>query len=198
MTLAAAFRFRRAGLVLPGRHVPLFAITVVTSAVGAFVTARLPERVVETVIGASMTAMFIVFLARPRFGDAPGPDRPSRRALGLVLAAALGVYGGLFSGGYTTLLTFVCVGCFAMPLMAAVGLTKLVNFASSSAAALVFARAGMVDFRLGLPMAAAMAAGGSLGAQTAIQRGHGFVRAIFLAVVGALALKVLVIDLWLG
>jgi hypothetical protein len=105
------------------------------------------------------------------------------------------VYGGLFSGGYTTLLTFVCVGVLGASLLEAVGLTKVVNFASSAIASVEFARLGLIDWRVGGAMAVAMAVGAWLGAAAALRYGHGWVRGVFLIGVAALACKLLIFDI---
>jgi uncharacterized membrane protein YfcA len=194
MTLAATLRFARAGLVELRGTGALFAVTCLTSAVGARLTIALSEAATRWVVGVSMSLMLGYLLLRPSFGERPGQTNPRRRMIGLGLAALLGVYGGLFSGGYTTLLTVVCVALFAMPLMAAVGLTKVVNLASSATATGLFALAGLVELRVAVPLAAAMAAGGLAGAELAITRGYRYVRAVFLIVVAALTVKLLVVD----
>jgi uncharacterized protein len=190
MTLAATVRFARERYETRGVTVPLAIITGVTSAAGAALTVALPERAVKTMIAVSLGVMILFLAARPNFGAAPAEVTPARRAVGWALATVLGVYGGLYSGGYTTLLTFVCVALFGVPLLGAVGLTKLVNFVSCVAATIVFFRAGAVELRTGLAMGAAMAAGGYIGAALAIKRGHGFVRVMFLVTVALLTIKV--------
>lgn len=198
MTLAATVRFQRAKLVASKLALPLCAIALVTSAFGAHLTVTLDERTVKTIVAVSMIAMLLFMIARPRFGEAATDPSRLRQGIGWAAAVGLGVYGGLFSGGYTTLLTFTCVVAFGLPLLASVGLTKLVNLVSSGAATAVFLYSGVVDFRVGLPIAAAMMVGGFLGAHLAIRRGDRFVRVIFFLMIGALAIKLLVFDLLLG
>jgi uncharacterized protein len=195
MSLAATVRFSREKLDSRGLTLPMCAIALVTSAVGAQLTVSLPERAVKATIAISMVAMLVFMAARPRFGHAPVEVSSKRRALGYAAAMVLGVYGGLFSGGYTTLLTFVCVMAFGVPLLAAVGLTKPVNFVSCVAATAVFIVGGVVDFVAAVPLALAMIAGGYFGAHLAVKRGDTFVRAVFLVMVAGLALKLLVVDL---
>jgi uncharacterized membrane protein YfcA len=70
-----------------------------------------------------------------------------------------------------------------------------VNFASNLAALLLFASRDLVLWRLALPMAAAQAAGGAIGAHLAVRGGDVLVRRVVLAVVLALVAK-LARDLW--
>jgi uncharacterized protein len=195
LALSGGVRFARSKSVRVRWDViaPLAAVTLVTSWWGAHVVAALPERTVRAVVAGSLAAMLAVMVARPRFGDGPAAEVSRLRfAAGVLVGAALGVYGGLFSGGYTTLLTFTCVGLMGASLVEAVGLTKAVNFVSSAIASLEFARVGLIDYRVALPMAAFATAGAWLGAHVAATRGHRFIRAVFLAGVAALGLKLLV------
>ena len=66
---------------------------------------------------------------------------------------------------------------------------KVVNLGTNAAAIVVFAFSGSVLWLLGLLMGVCNAAGAFVGARMAVRRGSGFVRVVFLAVVGVLILK---------
>ena len=57
------------------------------------------------------------------------------------------------------------------------------------AALIVFAAGGHILWALGLTMGVANLAGGVIGARTAVRKGSGFVRVVFLVVVATLLLK---------
>jgi uncharacterized membrane protein YfcA len=195
LALSGAVRFARNQRVRWDVTWPLVAITLVTSYIGARLLASLSERGVQIAVAASLGTMVVVMLANPRFGEA-GARVVSRRraALGYLVAAVLGVYGGFYSGGYTTLLTFAVVGLLGTSLVEAVGLTKVVNFASSAIACVAFARAGLIDLRVAAPMSVAMIVGAWAGASLATRFGHRYVRALFLGSLLLLGVK-LVLDL---
>ena len=195
MTISATARFARAGMLKNRLLIPLGAITFATSALGAFIAVKLPESVVKLVVGVSMAAL-VIFIAVQRGANPPPPTR-ARRVAGLVGTTLLGVYGGFFSGGYTTLMTVLCVVCFSLTMMESVAITKPVNLISCLAASLVFFAGGLIDLRIGLPLAAANLVGGWVGAHFALKAGDRFVRALFLLTVAALAAKLLVWDLLL-
>jgi hypothetical protein len=197
MTLSATERFARAGMLKNRLRllVPLGAITLFTSALGALIAVKLPEPVVKVVVGVSMAAL-VVFMALHR-GAAPPAATPGRRLAGYLGTTLLGVYGGFFSGGYTTLMTVLCVLCFSLTMMESVAITKPVNLLSCVAASLVFAAGGLVDLRVGLPLAGANLLGGWLGVHVALKGGDRFVRLLFLLTVAALAAKLLLWDLLL-
>jgi uncharacterized membrane protein YfcA len=191
-------RFARAGRVVTRLSVILSAIMLVTSAIGAQLTVVLPERAVKGIITVSMVAMLAFMVARPRFGAVAVETTRTRRMIGWLSAGVLGIYGGLYSGGFTTLLTFAVVTCFGASLLEAVGLTKLVNLVSCAAASAVFAWGGLVDYKLALPLSASMLIGGWVGAHVAIKQGEKFVRVVFLSMIALLAGKLLIYDLILA
>ena len=140
-------------------------------------------------------AVLVVFIAVYRKNAAPvGPTR-ARRWWGYVGTTLLGVYGGFFSVGYTTLMTVLCTVCFGLTMMESVAVTKTTNFLSCVAASAVFFASGLIDLQIGVPLAAANLLGGWLGAQAALKGGDRFVRLLFLATVAVLAAKLLVWDL---
>jgi hypothetical protein len=192
MTISATARFARARVLRWRLLLPLGIITAITSALGAVIAVKLPEAVVKVVVGISMAAL-VVFIALHRKGEPPPPTQ-GRRIAGYVGATVLGIYGGFFSGGYTTLMTVLCTVCFSLTMMESVAVTKPVNLVSCAAASVVFFAGGIIDLRIGLPLAAANLAGGWLGAHAALKGGDRFVRLLFLLTVAALAVKLVVWD----
>jgi uncharacterized membrane protein YfcA len=195
MTISATARFARAGMLKNRLLIPLGVLTFVTSAVGALIAVKLSETIVKLVVGVSMAAL-VIFIALQR-GATPPPPTHRRRVVGLIGTTLLGVYGGFFSGGYTTLMTVLCVVCFSLTMMESVAITKPVNLISCLAASLVFFGGGLIDLRIGLPLAGANLVGGWTGAHFALKGGDRFVRRLFLLTVAALAAKLLVWDLLL-
>ncbi len=195
MTISATARFARARILKWDLLVPLGVITFISSALGALIAVKLPETIVKLVVGVSMGAL-VVFIALHRNAAPPPPTR-ARRLVGYAVSTALGIYGGFFSGGYTTLMTVLCTVCFSLTMMESVAVTKPVNLISCVAASAVFFAGGIIDLRVGLPLAAANLAGGWVGAHVALKGGDKFVRLLFLLTVGALAVKLAVWDVLL-
>jgi uncharacterized membrane protein YfcA len=195
MTMSATARFARAGMLRGRLLVPLAIITIITSGLGAVIAVKLPETVVKVVVGISMGAL-VAFMALHHKREPPPPS-PARRLAGWVGSALLGIYGGFFSGGYTTLMTVLCTVCFGLSMMESVALTKPVNLVSCAAASVIFFAGGIIDLRVGLPLAAANLLGGWLGAHAALKGGDRFVRPFFLLTVAVLAIKLVVWDVLL-
>jgi uncharacterized membrane protein YfcA len=194
MTISASARFARTWRPNARLLVPLGILTVITGVLGARLLVKLPETVVKLVIGVSMAAL-VLFIALHQKSAGPTAPTPARRMAGFIGTAVLGVYGGFFSGGYTTLMTVLCTVCFGLTMLESVALTKPINLLSNTAASVVFLASGLVDLRVGAPLAVANLLGGWLGAHAALKGGDRFVRRLFLVTVAALAAKLLVWDL---
>lgn len=194
MTVSATARFAQGKLIALRWLAPLCLITAASSALGAELAVKLPEAVVKAIVGISM-ALLVAFMAlRPGATSRSQSILPPAALLGFVLTFLLGIYGGLFSGGYTTLMTMVGVACFGLRMIESVALMKPVNLISCAAASLVFASARLIDWRVAPPLAVANLLGGYLGAHLAMRTSQRAIRGLFLLTVAGLALKLLGYD----
>lgn len=162
---------------------PMIALTVISSTFGALLVGVISADGLKMIVSVAMIAVALFILLRPH------TKRASSRAVGLtyLLVFVLGIYGGLFSGGYVTMLTAVCVGIYGMEYGEAVGATKLINVASSGVAAIAFMWQGLVDYKLGLILGLTMFAGAYVGAHYATRLDELWLRRIFLTAVFLLA-----------
>jgi uncharacterized protein len=156
----------------------------------------IPPRAVSTIVSVSVIAVAILALIYRKIGVESHQIPPSIRAelAGYALTFVLGTYGGFFSGGYVTILTVIYVALFRLSFVEAVATTKLLNIFSSSISTGVFIWHGLVDYRLGLILGAAMFVGAFVGARLAIRIGNEWLRRIFLTAVWVLGLKALLFD----
>jgi uncharacterized membrane protein YfcA len=112
--------------------------------------------------------------------------------VGYVLVFLLAIYGGLYSGGYVTILTAVLVAFFGMTYSGSIAATKVLNVFSSSIATAVFIYQGLVNFWLGAILAVTMFSGAYVGAHYATKMNEVWLRRIFLSAVLLLAIKTIV------
>ncbi|MEZ4366865.1 MAG: TSUP family transporter [Kofleriaceae bacterium] len=110
------------------------------------------------------------------------------------LALVIGAYDGFFGPGTGTFLIVGLVLLAGRAPTAATAEAKAVNFGSNVAGVVVFASQGLVDWRLALPMAAAQATGGVLGARLALRGGAPLIK-IAVSVASAALWCVLAWDL---
>jgi uncharacterized membrane protein YfcA len=145
--------------------------------------------VIALLIGASV---LLVFKKPARDEDDVAPERRQRYlTIAAALALAIGFYDGFFGPGTGTFLIVGFVALCGKSLTRATADAKVVNFASNLASITTFGLAGMIEWRVALPMAVGQLAGGIVGARLAIKGGAKLIRVMVLLVSGALVGKLL-------
>jgi uncharacterized protein len=189
MSAGGSLPFAQKG-VIERRILPLAIIlTVVGSAVGAYLLLSIPTRALQVTIAVAMITVAIFSLLRQNRESAQRPVSSASQAGGYIATFVLAVYGGLFSGGYVTMLTAVFVFLFGLSFLQAVATTKVINIFSSLVATAIFAMRGVVDYRLGLILGVTMFIGALVGGQIAMRLPVVWLRRIFVVAVIALAGK---------
>ncbi|HEX3101005.1 MAG TPA: sulfite exporter TauE/SafE family protein [Pyrinomonadaceae bacterium] len=171
---------------------PYIVLTLISSAIGALLVGLVSSAGIKLIVSIAMISVAIFSLLRRNAGVGL-EHKPIAHAVPIawVLVFLLGIYGGVFSGGYTTILTSVCVGICGMQYTEAIASTKLINVFSSGIATIVFMWQGLVDYKLGLILGATMFVGAYAGAHFVTKLNDIWLRRIFLSTVILLALKTL-------
>ncbi len=191
MAIGGTIPFIRQGKIDYRRSMPLVAITLVSSALGALLVSFISGEGMKLAVSIAMIAVIAFTLIKRNAGiDAHEPGRFGLAAA-FFLTFALGVYGGFYSGGYVTMLTAVLIGLYGMSYSQAVASTKLINVFSCGIATTIFLWNGLVDLKLGLILAVVMFVGGYVGAHFASKMNDQLLRRIFLTAVLLLAAKTL-------
>lgn len=181
------------------RHLPLLIVlTLLGSAIGAILLLIIPSKMVPVIVSTAILSLAVFSMAYRRSGVDPSRLPPNHRleGTGYALTFLLGIYGGLFSGGYVTILTAIFVATFRMTFIEAIATTKLVNIFSSGVAAGIFMWRGLVDYRLGTILGLTMFLGALLGARYARHLSNLWLRRIYLTAVWLLGLKTLLVDVF--
>lgn len=118
--------------------------------------------------------------------------------MGYLSTFSLGLYGGLLSGGYVTLLTAVLVACFGHSFLEAIAPSKAINIFSSLIATLIFIRLGFVDYSLGLLLGIAMFLGATFGGRVVLTLGNHWIRWLYTIAVMGLAGRLFITTLGNG
>jgi uncharacterized membrane protein YfcA len=87
-------------------------------------------------------------------------------------------------------MVFALVGLLGYGFLQASAKSKIANLATNLAALCVFIPMGAVMWKVGLLLGAFNVLGGYLGARTAVARGSGFVRVVFVCLLAAFILKI--------
>lgn len=196
-SVAAATYYRR---VRPDLRtaLPMAGIALAGSAGGAALASVMPADVFRPIVLLLLVLVATYVLLRPNLGDVQDlrwSGHKHHLAAGFG-GLSIGFYDGIFGPGTGTFLVFLLVGLLGYSFLQASAKARIVNLATNLGALLVFIPQGAPMWRIGLLMGACNIAGGWLGAHTAIRRGSGFVRVVFLVVVAALVLRLAYDVVW--
>ena len=190
MSIGATIPFLKQGIFDRKTLSPLIILTLIGSALGAILVGLITNQSIKLIVSVSMIGVALFTLYRRNAG-LEKVENVSSKATILVFALTflLGIYGGLFSGGYVTMLTAVYVAFFGMTFTEAVANTKLINVFSSLIASAFFAWQGLIDYKIGLILAVTMFIGAYIGAHTVTKLNDLWLKRIFLTTVLILAIK---------
>ena len=196
MAIGGTIPFVRRGKIEFGKLTPLVILTLVGSALGALLVGLITNQAIKLIVSIAMIVMVIFILVRHNGSreveQQPLTAKHPATAIMYLLTFILAIYGGLYSGGYVTVLTAAFVTFSAMTFSESVAATKFINVFSSGIATLIFMWQGLVDYQLGIFLAVSMFAGAYVGAHYASRMDEVWLRRIFVATVFILAIKTLV------
>ncbi len=138
-----------------------------------------------------LLAVLAYTLAKKDLGRHHAPRLAARTELlaASLIGLAVGFYDGFFGPGTGSFFVFLFVRLLGYDFLNASVAAKLLNVATNIAALILFTAKGHVWWHFTLPLALANVLGSVLGTHMALKHGAGFVRGIFIVVVGALILK---------
>jgi uncharacterized membrane protein YfcA len=190
MAVGGTLPFLRTGLLDKKRLPSLAVLTVLGSVLGASLVGIISSRTMSLIVSAAMIVMTVFTLLRRKSGVEKRDNLSAAAqytAFGLTFL--LGIYGGLFSGGYVTMLTAVFVAFLGMTFTEAIANTKLINVFSSFVATLIFMWQGLVDYKLGLIIGVTMFIAAFAGAKIVTKMNDLWLKRIFFTTVFILAIK---------
>lgn len=190
MAIGATIPFLRSGAIDKRKVSPLIGLTLIGSAIGALLVGFISDKTMPIIVSVSMIIVTVFTLIK-RDAGVVKTETVSRSQLIItcILTFLLAIYGGLYSGGYVTVLTSTLVAFFGLTFTEAVASTKLINVFSSLIATLIFMRQGLVDYKLGAILAVVMFAGAYVGAYTVTKLNDVWLKRIFIGTVLILAVK---------
>jgi uncharacterized membrane protein YfcA len=185
LQLARRVEMRWAAL-LPAALAGFFA-----SFVGAWLVTLISPDFLRKTLPFILLGVFVYTLIRKELGchHRPRFSGPAETWAACTVGACVGFYDGFFGPGTGSFLVFLFVRWLGYDFLSASASAKFINTATNLAALLLFAWKGHVWWHIALTMAVANVLGSLLGTRLALKHGAGFVRLVFIGVVGALILK---------
>lgn len=172
--------------------IPVALLAFCGSLLGALIASHIPREAFNPIILVVLLAVGAYTLARPALGDVTQLRWDGRKHYVIAGLAGLciGLYDGALGPGTGSFFVFALVGLLGYGFLEASAKAKLANFATNLASLVIFVPQGAVMWTVGLTMGVANLVGGYLGARAAVAKGSGFIRVVFVVVVGAFVIKI--------
>ena len=170
---------------------PAMGLSFVGALAGAWLVTLISPEFLRKLLPGVLLVVLIYTVAKKELGRHHAPRFAGRQELLIAAAVGLvvGFYDGFFGPGTGSFFVFLLVRWLGYDFLHASAGAKLLNLSSNLAAILLFALKGHVWWHFTLALALANVAGSLLGTRLALRHGAGFVRGVFIVVVGALILK---------
>lgn len=192
--IVAAWRFAKNGYVRWKLALPCGAAGLIGSIIGALITLRLNESVVESMMFIVLPVVaFYMFRNKNAVSDEVVSGLSGSRTMlfSLITSFFIGMYNGFYGPGCGTFLLLAFTGFVKLNTKEAAGITKVVNLAADVGGLCAFASFGKVDVLLGIAAAVFCMAGSYIGSGMVVNNGQKIVRPVILIVLVLLFVKLL-------
>jgi len=187
----AISRFRKEG-ILSFREALIFVVPAsLGSFLGTFLAINLDEKILKTVIALLILGMAFMLIFKPKMWE---EQRQKHIPRWLVILGFffIGIYGGFIQAGVGFFLLWGLVGLAGKDLLHSNALKVTIVAAYTLISLTMFIARGMVNFPIGLVLAAGSMTGGYLGARFSIAKGNTWLRWILAIVVIVSAIRMLI------
>jgi hypothetical protein len=190
-TALATAQFARRVQLPWGSLAPAALTALAGSFAGAWAVTLIPATGLRRALPFILLAVLVYTLARKDLGRHHTPHHGARAqaAIASTIGAVCGFYDGFFGPGTGSFFVFLFVRLLGFDFLHASASAKLLNTATNFAALVLFAWKGHVWWHVAAAMAVANVIGSLTGTRLALKHGAGFVRIVFVIVVGALIAK---------
>lgn len=162
------------------------------SFLGANIVLQIDENILKIIIGILMLIMVGITIYKKKFGlEERHIILTTKSYISIaVLSFLLGIYGGFFGAGISTMFTFMFVSYFGTSFIKSAGITRFIVAILSMIASLIFLINLKIDFFFGIILAISFILGAKIGVKMAVKAGNTWIRRLFiiLAVVSSINL----------
>jgi uncharacterized protein len=190
-TVSALVRYTRVVRVPWRALLPAAGVALVAALAGASLVSAVSPALFRPLVPVMLTVVLLYVLWHKNLGAHHRPIVFSRRRgyLALTIIGGIGLYDGFFGPGTGSFLMLLFIRLYGFDFLHASAGARAINVATNAGALLFFGIHGDIHWPLGIALGACNAAGGVLGAHTAVRQGSKFVRLVFIAIVIALIVK---------
>jgi len=148
------------------------------SALGANIVLQINEGLLEFIIAVFMIIMGIIIFYKKELGLKKETKPVTRKKYYFIvlLSFALGVYGGFYGAGVSTMFSFLFVSFLGISFLKSAGITRFIVTALSIIAALIFFLNLKIDFLYGSLLTLSFILGAKIGVRIAVKVGNLWIR----------------------
>lgn len=194
-TALATWRFIKNGMVNFKLGIPSIFAAIAGSSIGAALSVRGDERIMEYVLLVVLPLTAFLVLNRKLFpaDDSDKPLELTKRVFTVVCTAAfiIGLYDGFYGPGTGTFLIVAFTVFGKMSSKNSNGQAKVINLTTNVTSLVVFLMHGQVAILLGLAAAACNMVGAYIGSGLVMDKGAGIVRPSIILVLVLLLIKII-------
>ena len=170
---------------------PAAAAALVGSFAGAWAVTQVDPSGLRKALPAILLGVLLYTLAKKDLGrhHAPRHEAVTQTLIASVIGLTIGFYDGFFGPGTGSFFVFLFVRVLGYDFLHASATAKLMNLLTNAFAIALFVSKGHIWWHVAAVMAVTNVIGSLAGTRMALKHGAGFVRGVFITVVGALILK---------
>ena len=193
-TTLATIRFIKNKLVNFKLAVPSVISAIIGSSIGANLSMKMDERIMEYVLFAVLPVAAFIVLNKKMFKDNPEAElllNKKTYITAITAAFIIGMYDGFYGPGTGTFLIIAFTVFAGMSVGVANAQAKVINLTTNITSLVIFIMGGQVLFTLGIAAAISNMIGGYIGAGLVMKKGSKIVKPTIILVLMLLGLKVL-------
>jgi len=190
-TSLAAHQYSRKVQLVPKRILLMMAIASPLAFLGSHALTLVSNAFMKPMLLVILIGVALYTYSKKNFGSHTEQEHTELAHViyAVAISAVIGFYDGFVGPGSGSFLILAFITFLGYDFLRASAYAKFVNLSTNIGSIVLFALAGRILYAYALPMAAANAVGGVLGARFAILRGNRFIRLFFLAIVSLMIVR---------
>jgi len=158
---------------------------------GSWLIQTVDTSMLKVVIPYALIAIAAYMIFSPRIADHDSEPKMNRRGFDVAIGGGLGFYGGLFGPGMGSFYAVAFASLRGCNMRKATAYTKPLVLITNFTSMVVFMLAGLMVWKLAIPMAIAQILGAKLGSNMVISAGTKLIKPVIIIATIAIALKLI-------
>lgn len=166
---------------------------IIGTIIGSTLIIRLNEETVKRIISVFIITMLIIMILKNNIGIKNVKKTINKKTwiTGSISMLIIGIYAGLFGGGFGTLMSYALIFIFGQSFLESAGTRKIPGLASNIIGFVIFWMNGLVNFKYGIIMLIGISLGAYISSHYAPKIGDVWIRRGFIFIAFILAIKLL-------